>query len=88
MIVQGHDTPSAPSRPAKHQKPAQQKQGRDKPAAHKPTHQKPSRHRPTQQKQGKHGKPERQNKTAGRNEVEVIWFDIEFAPLATSGHIH
>ena len=90
MIVQGPEAPRhEPSRPERRQRPSKpENKGKGKPndrkpAAHKPAARKPERrHRPS--------KPESKGKrTAGRGEVELIWFDdVEFAPLAKSGHIH
>ena len=49
------------------------------------------RHEPSKpERRQRPSKPESKGKrTAGRGEVELIWFDdVEFAPLAKSGHIH
>lgn len=70
----GGGKPSGGKRPA-----AKKPQG--KPAAKKPQG-KPAPRKPQAKKpQGK--------KTAGRGDLDLIWFDdTEFAPMAKGGHIH
>lgn len=90
ILAQGRQAPEKPAThkqpAARHKQPAaHQKQPADKKTpAHrqKPVAHKPAAHRPT--KPATHGK-----KTAGRGDLDLETFeDIEFAPLATSGHIH
>ena len=93
--VQGRNTPAHPDTPkgdpdkprgggrdkgrdgGRHQKPAHQK-----PTPAKPAHRKPAAHKPA------HHKPVAHKKTAGRGELDaVVWFDVEFKPLAKGGHL-
>jgi len=94
--LQGRNTPAHPDSPkgdpdkprgggdkdkgrggGRHQKPAHQKPTPAKPARHKPADKKPAQHKPVARK-----------KTAGRGELDIVWFDeVEFKPLAKGGHL-